>query len=87
MYINPIDLLSDGLSSALSRALAGLRFGSVEIVVHEGRVAHIERRERVRLEGADRRSPESRMRNHEDPDRPRRIAGGADSTPDEETRE
>ena len=26
-----------------------LRFGSIEIVVHEGRVVHIERREKLRL--------------------------------------
>lgn len=29
--------------------LAGLRFGSLEIVVHEGRVTQIERRERLRF--------------------------------------
>lgn len=30
-------------------ALRGLRFGSVEITVHEGRIVQIERREKVRL--------------------------------------
>lgn len=30
-------------------ALAGLRFGAVEIVVHDGRIVQIERREKVRL--------------------------------------
>jgi hypothetical protein len=30
-------------------ALAGLRFGSVEVVVHDGRIVQIERREKVRL--------------------------------------
>ena len=30
-------------------ALRGLRFGSVEIVVHDGRVVQVERREKVRL--------------------------------------
>jgi len=29
--------------------LRGLRFGSIEITVHEGRVAWIERREKTRL--------------------------------------
>lgn len=33
------------------RALANLRYGSVEIVVHEGRITQIERREKVRLRG------------------------------------
>lgn len=31
------------------RAIAGLRYGSVEIVVHDGRVTQIERREKVRF--------------------------------------
>ena len=35
--------------------LAGLRFGSLEIVVHEGRVTQIERRERLRF-GVDRKT-------------------------------
>jgi hypothetical protein len=30
-------------------ALRGLRFGSVEIVIHDGRIVQIERRERMRL--------------------------------------
>lgn len=30
-------------------ALAGLRFGSVEIVVHEGKITQIERKEKFRL--------------------------------------
>ncbi|MBX9631767.1 MAG: YezD family protein [Burkholderiales bacterium] len=33
----------------ITRQLRGLRFGSVEIVVHEGAVTQIERREKVRL--------------------------------------
>jgi len=33
----------------ITRLLHGLRFGSVEIVVHEGAVTQIERREKVRL--------------------------------------
>lgn len=31
------------------KALDGLRFGSVEIIVHEGRVTFIERKEKLRL--------------------------------------
>ena len=34
---------------AITRALRGLRYGSVEITVHEGRVTLIERREKVRV--------------------------------------
>lgn len=30
-------------------ALAGLRYGSVEIVVHDGRIVQLERREKVRV--------------------------------------
>jgi hypothetical protein len=87
MPITPVDLLRSDVAAAIARALSGLRFGSVEIVVHDGRIAHIERRERVRLEGADRRSPDSRMRNEASPDRTCRMAGGADSTHQEERSE
>lgn len=30
-------------------ALEGIRFGSVEIVVHDGRIVQIERREKIRV--------------------------------------
>lgn len=33
----------------IARALSGLRYGAVEIIVHGGSVTQIERRERVRL--------------------------------------
>lgn len=33
----------------VAQALAGLRFGSIEIVVHEGKVTQIERKEKFRL--------------------------------------
>lgn len=32
------------------QALQGLRFGSVEVIVHEGKVTQIERREKLRLQ-------------------------------------
>jgi len=35
---------------ALLQALRGLRYGSVEAVVHDGRILRIERREKWRLE-------------------------------------
>jgi hypothetical protein len=37
------------VADAIARALRGLRFGSVEITVHDGRVTLIERREKVRV--------------------------------------
>lgn len=41
--------LPASLIQEITRQLRGLRFGSVEIVVHEGAVTQIERREKVRL--------------------------------------
>lgn len=40
----------DALAEQVRQAVEGIRFGSVELVIHEGRVVQIERRERVRLE-------------------------------------
>jgi hypothetical protein len=34
---------------AVRQALSGLRFGSLEIVVHDGRIVQLERREKVRV--------------------------------------
>ena len=33
----------------IQRAIENIRFGSIEITVHEGRVTQIERREKLRL--------------------------------------
>lgn len=33
----------------IAQALSGLRFGSIEIVVHEGKVTQIERKEKFRI--------------------------------------
>ena len=38
---------------ALTRLLREVRYGSIEIVVHEGRVTQIERREKVRFAPSD----------------------------------
>ncbi len=35
----------------IQAALADLRFGSVEITVHNGQVVQIERKEKIRLQG------------------------------------
>lgn len=40
------------LLRALREALASLRYGTVELTVHDGRVVQLERREKVRLETA-----------------------------------
>lgn len=44
--------ISEGerLAREILRAVRGLRYGSVEITVHDGQVVQIERREKVRLE-------------------------------------
>jgi hypothetical protein len=34
---------------SILHALTGLRFGSIEIVVHEGKITQIERKEKFRL--------------------------------------
>jgi hypothetical protein len=39
---------------AVREGVQGLRFGSVEIVVHEGRVVQVETRAKVRFDGAGR---------------------------------
>lgn len=46
---NGPDLDGQGLTQHVLDALAGIRFGSVEVVVHDGRIVQIERREKVRL--------------------------------------
>jgi hypothetical protein len=35
--------------SQITHLLAGLRFGAIEITVHDGRVMYIERREKIRI--------------------------------------
>lgn len=37
-------------------SVAGLRFGSVEVVVHDGRVVQIERTEKIRIDAPPRKS-------------------------------
>ena len=41
--------LPDEVLGTLVRLIREVRFGSIEIVVHEGRVTQIERREKVRF--------------------------------------
>ena len=46
MNLHPLE--RDALQ-AVTAALHDLRFGSVEIVVHDGRIVQVERREKVRV--------------------------------------
>jgi len=41
-------------------AVRGIRYGSVEVVIHDARIVQIERREKVRLEVTSRRRPDDR---------------------------
>lgn len=41
--------LSDNDVRKVLDAIRGLRFGSVEITVHEGRIVQVERKEKIRL--------------------------------------
>ena len=59
---------------AVRRAVERLRFGSVEVQVHDGRVVQVETREKVRF--ADERRPDDRRRDSDDV-RTDRKAGGA----------
>jgi hypothetical protein len=69
--------------SAVRRAIGELRYGSVEVLVHDGRVVQIETRERVRF--ADPRPPDDRKRSLHHETRADRIAGGTVTvTPSEE---
>jgi hypothetical protein len=70
--------------SALRRAIRDLRSGSVEVVVHDGRVVQIETRERVRF--ADPSPPDDRRRTQHHDTRADRMAGGT-LTPSEENNE
>jgi hypothetical protein len=46
---SPTESLSQDVLRRLSDALRGLRYGAVEITVHDGRVVQIERTEKLRL--------------------------------------
>lgn len=40
-----------GIEQAILLALKGIRFGSVEIIVHDSKVVQIERKEKTRFDG------------------------------------
>jgi hypothetical protein len=51
--IGAADKATEAVSRQIALALGSIRFGSVEITVHDGRVVQIEKREKVRLETLD----------------------------------
>jgi hypothetical protein len=63
-----------GWARSLLEAVRGLRYGSVEVVVHDGHVVQIERREKVRFE--EERPPDHRRRNCNHSGQTDRNAGG-----------
>ncbi len=54
------DAKSSGLSAGdldqIVRAAETMRFGSIEIIFHEGRVVQLEKREKIRLDPAKQKS-------------------------------
>ena len=48
--------LEPALAREIAVALRSIRYGTIELVIHEGRVVQLERREKVRFEH-DRRDP------------------------------
>ena len=67
------------------QAVRAIRFGAVELVIHDGRVVQIERREKLRLEDAHRR-PDNRERNHQSDPRADRISGSFEAREAKEKR-
>ena len=51
--VHRLDETEARLAERIVQAIRGLRYGSVEIVVHDGRVVQFERRERVRFDRAE----------------------------------
>lgn len=45
-----VEAISAAVRERILQALQGIRFGAVEIIVHDGKVVQIERKERVRFE-------------------------------------
>jgi hypothetical protein len=45
-----VDETSPGIASKLLEAIEGIRYGSVEIIIHDRRIVQIERKEKVRFD-------------------------------------
>ena len=46
-------LVSRDIKQEILRAIASIKYGSVEIVIHDGQVVQIECREKIRIHHAD----------------------------------
>lgn len=46
----PVDETHRDLTQKILRALQEIRYGSVEIIVHDSKVVQIERREKIRID-------------------------------------
>jgi len=66
---------------AVRKAVRGLRYGSVELQIHDGRVVQVETREKVRF--ADDRRPDDRWRQHTKDARAHRTPGGTAASEEE----
>ncbi len=54
--LQPLDDQDDAsILQEITRALQGLRFGAVEITVHNNQIVQIERKEKIRLQAANNR--------------------------------
>jgi hypothetical protein len=75
--VGTVDVAFEGAAwePALLDAVRGVRFGSVEVVIHDGRVTQIERREKVRFD-AEGRLPDNRRREDNQERRADRATGG-----------
>ena len=91
MSIKPVDIIAEcnGDHQAWIRsvrdAVRELRYRSLEVVVHEGRVVQIERREKVSFDEAGRRRPDDRGRGTTNQHRTDRPSGGSVPAKAEET--
>ena len=87
MSIKPVGIKEppeEAWERTVQQAVRGLRFGSVEVLVHDGRVVQVETREKVRF--TDERRPDARRRSEPQDGRADRRPGGA-APPHEETSE
>lgn len=78
MSIKPIEVPPEtdpAWERTVRQAVRSLRYGSVEVQVHDGRVVQVETRAKVRF--ADERRPEDRRQNPHQDGRADRGAGGA----------
>jgi hypothetical protein len=84
MSIKPIEVKEPpeaAWEGTVKQAVRSLRYGSVEVQVHDGRVVQVETREKVRF--ADDRRPDDRRRQEDNDDRAHRKPGGAAPSPEE----